>query len=51
MTAEAWTLVFVMLVLSLSSMLMYLWGKRAGQFDDVEAIKYRMLEDDEREGY
>lgn len=51
MTAEAWTLIMVMLVLSLSSVSMYVWAKKAGQFEDVEAIKYKILEDEEREGY
>jgi cbb3-type cytochrome oxidase maturation protein len=51
MTAEAWILLLVILFLSSSSVWMYIWAKKAGQFDDAEAIKYRMLNDEEREGY
>lgn len=51
MTVQAWILLIVMFSLTGSAGLLYLWGKKNGQFDDVEQIKYRMLHDDEREGY
>ncbi|WP_018130473.1 cbb3-type cytochrome oxidase assembly protein CcoS [Effusibacillus pohliae] len=51
MTLQAWTLLIVLLTLTGSTFLVYVWANKAGQFDDIEEIKYRMLQDDEREGY
>lgn len=51
MTGEAWILLLVMFTLSASSVMIYMWAKRAGQFADTEIAKYRMLEDEEWEGH
>ncbi|GAX91076.1 cbb3-type cytochrome oxidase assembly protein CcoS [Effusibacillus lacus] len=50
MTLQAWLLLAVMFSLTGSSALLYYWAKRAGQFDDVESAKYRMLQDENQEG-
>jgi cbb3-type cytochrome oxidase maturation protein len=34
-------------VFGLSAWLLFLWAVRSGQFDDPEAPKYRMLDDDD----
>jgi cbb3-type cytochrome oxidase maturation protein len=34
-------------VISLGGWALFLWAVRSGQFDDTEAPKYRMLDDDE----
>lgn len=47
MNIGAWTLIIVLISFSGSAILIYLLGKKLGQFDDVEGIKYRMLEDDD----
>lgn len=39
-------LVTIMATFSISAILMYFGAKRDGQFEDVEGIKYRMLEDE-----
>lgn len=39
-------LITVMATFSFSAILMYFGSKRMGQFEDVEGIKYRMLEDE-----
>lgn len=46
MTLSGVLLVTIMATFSLSAILMYFGAKRAGQFEDVEGIKYRMLEDE-----
>ncbi|RXT15490.1 cbb3-type cytochrome oxidase assembly protein CcoS [Ammoniphilus sp. CFH 90114] len=35
-----------MATFSLSAILMYFGAKRMGQFEDIEGIKYRMLDDE-----
>ncbi len=40
-------LIIIMVSLSASALLIWYWAKKDGQFDDVEGVKYRMLEDDE----
>ncbi|WP_218015224.1 cbb3-type cytochrome oxidase assembly protein [Brevibacillus dissolubilis] len=47
MTWSAWTLLLTMLCLSGSAVLIWYWARKEGQFSDVEAVKYRMLDDDE----
>jgi cbb3-type cytochrome oxidase maturation protein len=34
-------------VISLGGWALFLWAVRSGQFDDTEAPKYRMLDDDD----
>ncbi|MFC4769839.1 cbb3-type cytochrome oxidase assembly protein CcoS [Effusibacillus consociatus] len=51
MTIQGWTLLLVMLSLTASAGLVFFWAKKNGQFENVEEIKYRILQDDEREGY
>ena len=36
-------------VFGLAAWLLFLWAVRSGQFDDTEAPKYRMLDDDDEE--
>lgn len=47
LTMNAWILIIVMFSLSGAALFIYLGAKRSGQFDNVEAIKYRMLLDEE----
>jgi len=42
-----WVVVGWMALVALSGLGLIAWGLRAGQFDDVEAPKYDMLEDRE----
>ncbi len=46
MSLGAILLVTIMATFSLSAILMYFGAKKDGQFEDVEGIKYRMLEDE-----
>ncbi|WP_120189107.1 cbb3-type cytochrome oxidase assembly protein [Ammoniphilus oxalaticus] len=39
-------LITIMATFSLSAILMYVAAKKGGQFEDVEGIKYRMLDDE-----
>ncbi|HIJ59955.1 MAG TPA: cbb3-type cytochrome oxidase assembly protein CcoS [Nitrospirae bacterium] len=44
-----WTIAFLIvltLVIGLGAYFLFLWAVKAGQFDDVEGPKYRMLDDD-----
>ena len=36
-------------VFGVAGWLLFLWAVRSGQFDDPEAPKYRMLDDDDEE--
>ncbi|HSH25715.1 MAG TPA: cbb3-type cytochrome oxidase assembly protein [Massilibacterium sp.] len=47
MNTGAWTLIIVLISFSGSAILIYLLGKKTGQFDDVEGVKYRMLQDED----
>ena len=43
-----WTLVsllFLTLILGIGGWLLFMWGVKSGQFDDIEGPKYRMLDD------
>lgn len=51
MTVQAWTLLLVMIALTGSTFLVYWWARNNGQFDNIEDVKYRMLQDEEQEGY
>ncbi|MGO4887147.1 cbb3-type cytochrome oxidase assembly protein CcoS [Anaerobacillus sp. MEB173] len=46
MTVGAWTLIMVIFSFMGTALLIYLWAKKDGQFDDVEGIKYRMLHEE-----
>jgi cbb3-type cytochrome oxidase maturation protein len=38
-------------VFGLAAWFLFLWAVRSGQFDDTEAPKYRMLDDDDEKQY
>ncbi|NTV02097.1 MAG: cbb3-type cytochrome oxidase assembly protein CcoS [Chlorobiaceae bacterium] len=40
-------LIAIGFVTGLAGWVLFLWAVRSGQFDDVEAAKYRMLDDDD----
>lgn len=40
-------LITIGMVFGLSAWFLFLWAVRSGQFDDTEAPKYRMLDDDD----
>ena len=42
-------LIFLSLCMGVAAWLFFLSSVRSGQYDDVEGIKYRMLEEDEEE--
>ncbi len=47
-----WTtyfLVAVALLLAIAAWLVLVWAIRSGQYDNVEDVKYRILEDDDDE--
>lgn len=46
-----WVVVGWMALVSLTGLIFIAWGLRTHQFDDVEAAKYRMLEDHEPQGW
>ncbi|WP_134700001.1 cbb3-type cytochrome oxidase assembly protein [Ammoniphilus sp. YIM 78166] len=46
MTISTILLLTIMATFSLSAILLYFAAKKTGQFEDVEGIKYRMLEDE-----
>jgi cbb3-type cytochrome oxidase maturation protein len=46
LTLSVWMLLLIMASLSGSAILIWYWAKKEGQFTDVEAVKYRMLDDD-----
>ena len=39
------TLLFLTLALGLGGWILFMWGVKTGQFDDIEGPKYRMLDD------
>ncbi|ERI06965.1 cbb3-type cytochrome oxidase assembly protein [Aneurinibacillus aneurinilyticus] len=41
-----WMLITIMICFTGSALLIWYAAKSSGQFDDVEGIKYRMLEED-----
>ena len=45
MILGVWLIVMWMAFMVLVSGLLFAWGWRSGQFSDIEASKYRMLED------
>ena len=42
-------LISISLALGVGAWLLFVWSVRAGQYDDPEGPKYRMLEDDDHE--
>lgn len=44
---STWFLVAVALLLAVGAWLVLVWAIRSGQYDNVEDIKYRILEDDD----
>ncbi|ASS74862.1 cbb3-type cytochrome oxidase assembly protein CcoS [Tumebacillus algifaecis] len=46
MNSAAWLLTAVCLSMTGGAGLLIWWSYRDGQFDDVEGIKYRMLQED-----
>ena len=44
-----WLLVAFALLLAVAAWLVLVWAIRSGQYDNVEDIKYRILEDDDDE--
>jgi cbb3-type cytochrome oxidase maturation protein len=49
MTVQAWVLLMSMLSLSGAAILIFVWGKRTGQFNNTEDISRRILEIEEEE--
>ncbi|MCF6093560.1 hypothetical protein L1765_06110 [Microaerobacter geothermalis] len=45
LTIGAWIILIVMISFTGSSILIWAWARKSGQFD--ESIKYRMLDDDD----
>jgi cbb3-type cytochrome oxidase maturation protein len=45
--ASTFFLIALGFVIGLSGWALFLWAVRSGQFDDAEAPKYRMLDDDD----
>jgi cbb3-type cytochrome oxidase maturation protein len=43
--ASTYLLIVLMLAVGLGAWLLFIWGVRSGQYDDVEGPKYRMLDD------
>ncbi len=39
------TLLFLTLALGIGGWVLFMWGVKTGQFDDIEGPKYRMLDD------
>ncbi len=39
-------LIFISTVLGIGAWLLFLWAARSDQFDDVEGVKHRMLDED-----
>jgi len=39
------TLLFLTLALGIGGWILFMWGVKTGQFDDIEGPKYRMLDD------
>ncbi len=46
---STWFLVAVALLLAVGAWLILVWAIRSGQYDNVEDIKYRILEDDDED--
>jgi cbb3-type cytochrome oxidase maturation protein len=47
--ASTFFLISLGFVIGLAGWALFLWAVRNGQFDDTEAAKYRMLDDDDDE--
>jgi cbb3-type cytochrome oxidase maturation protein len=46
MSIGSWMLITIMICFSGSALLIWYAAKSSGQFDDVEGVKYRMLEEE-----
>jgi cbb3-type cytochrome oxidase maturation protein len=44
---STWLLVAFALLLAVAAWLVLVWAIRSGQYDNVEDVKYRILEDDD----
>lgn len=42
-------LIFIVFFLGFAAWLLFVWAVKSGQFEDPEAPKYRMLDDDEED--
>ena len=47
MIGSIFMLIFLTLCAGLAGWLFFLWAIKSGQYDDIEAPKYRMLDDEE----
>lgn len=47
MTFSGILLLTIMITFTGSALLVWYWARKDGQFDNVEDVKYRMLEDEE----
>ncbi|MBM3422321.1 MAG: cbb3-type cytochrome oxidase assembly protein CcoS [Chlorobi bacterium] len=47
--ASTFFLIAIGFVIGLGGWALFLWAVRSGQFDDAEAPKYRMLDDDDEQ--
>jgi cbb3-type cytochrome oxidase maturation protein len=47
-TIITFTLMLMALLLGAGAFCLFVWAVRSGQMRDVEAVKYRMLDDDAR---
>jgi cbb3-type cytochrome oxidase maturation protein len=45
--ASIFFLLGIGLIIGIAAWFLFIWAVRSGQFDDTEAPKYRMLEDDD----
>ena len=44
-------LIFIVFFLGFAAWLLFVWAVKSGQFEDPEAPKYRMLDDDEDDNH
>jgi cbb3-type cytochrome oxidase maturation protein len=51
MALGVWIIFGWMVLVALTGVIMFVWGWKRGQFKDIEAAKYKMLEDREPEAW
>lgn len=51
MPVGMWVVVGWMAFVSLSGVILFIWGIKRGQFKDIEEAKFKMLEDHEPEDW
>ncbi|WP_156906526.1 cbb3-type cytochrome oxidase assembly protein CcoS [Alteribacter aurantiacus] len=49
MNVAGWFFLFTLMCLSGMAVIIYLWGKRSGQFKEVEGVKYRMMDEEKKD--